>query len=152
MRKALLVLGILNDSYLDWMIASGVRREIATGDVLIHEGKPVDSVFLVLDGALSVTSRAMGNREVARLLSGEIVGEMSFIDSRPPSATERAIERSSVLVLARASLQAKLDTDSPFAARFYSLRYADLRDKYGEPLLWDDAAPVVSFDPSRRQR
>jgi hypothetical protein len=47
MRKALLVLGILNDSDLDWMIAAGTKREIGPGDVLIHEGKPIDSLFLM---------------------------------------------------------------------------------------------------------
>jgi CRP/FNR family cyclic AMP-dependent transcriptional regulator len=129
MRKALLVLGILNDSDLDWMIAAGAKREVAPGDVLIHEGRAVDAVFLVLDGALTVTSRAMGDREIARLLSGEIVGEMSFIDSRPPSATVQAVEKSSVLVLPRTSLQAKLNAEPVFAARFYKALAVFLSDR-----------------------
>lgn len=129
MRKALLVLGILNDSDLDWLIATGVKREIAPGDILIHEGKPVDSVFLVLDGALAVTSRAVGDRELARLLSGEIVGEMSFVDSRPPSATVRAVARSLVLAVPRTALQGKLDTEPSFAARFYKALAVFLSDR-----------------------
>jgi CRP/FNR family cyclic AMP-dependent transcriptional regulator len=129
MRKALLVLGILNDSDLDWMIATGAKREISPGDVLIHEGRPVESIFLVLDGALSVTSVAMGNRQIARLLSGEIVGEMSFIDARPPSATVSALERSSVLVVPRSALQAKLNADPVFGARFYKALAVFLSDR-----------------------
>jgi CRP/FNR family transcriptional regulator, cyclic AMP receptor protein len=129
MRKALLVLGILNDSDLDWMIAFGVRREIESGDVLIHEAQPIDSVFLVLDGVLSVTTRTMGNREAARLLSGEIVGEMSFVDARPPAATVRALEKSRVLAVPRSALQAKLDGEPPFAARFYKALAVLLSDR-----------------------
>jgi CRP/FNR family cyclic AMP-dependent transcriptional regulator len=129
MRKALLVLGILNDSDLDWMIAAGAKREIAPGDVLIHEGRPVDALFLVLDGALAVTSRATGNREIARLLSGEIVGEMSFVDSRPPSATVCAVERACVLVVPRSALQARLNAEPLFAARFYRALAVFLSDR-----------------------
>ena len=54
MRKALLLLGILNDSDLDWMIAAGTKREVASGSVVIQQGRPIDEMFLVLDGVLSV--------------------------------------------------------------------------------------------------
>src|ERR1700681_1721019 len=54
MRKALLLLGILNDSDLDWLIATGSKRVLSPGTVLIRQGDPIDDVFLVLDGVLSV--------------------------------------------------------------------------------------------------
>ena len=58
-------------------------------------------------------------REIARLNTGEIVGEMSFVDARPPSATVKALDDSTVYALPRAVLNAKLATDLGFAARFY---------------------------------
>jgi hypothetical protein len=94
MRKSLYFLGILNDSDIDWLIAAGHRREIAAGVNLIEEGVPTDSVFLVIDGQFSVRTAALETREIARLMSGEMLGEMSFVDSAPPSATVRALERS----------------------------------------------------------
>lgn len=129
MRKALFFLGILNDSDLEWMIAAGVKRDIAPTQVLIHEGKRVDSVFLVLDGKLSVEVAALGNREVARLQCGEVVGEMSFADSRPPSATVKAVEPAVVLEIPRHLLQARLAQDAGFAARFYRALAVFLSDR-----------------------
>jgi len=129
MRKALFFLGILNDADVEWMIATGTKRHLNPGEVLIQEGKTATSVFLVLDGALSVIARAAGNKEVARLRSGEIVGEMSFVDSRPPSATVQAVEASSVLAIPRSDLEARISQDAPFAARFYRAMAVFLSDR-----------------------
>jgi len=119
MRKALYFLGILNDSDIDWLMAAGSRREVAAGSRLIEEGRRIDSVFLVIDGAFSVRTAALGNREVARLMSGEVMGEMSFVDQAPPSATVQALEPSFVLDIPRRRLNTKLAEDLGFAARFY---------------------------------
>lgn len=119
MRKALYFLGILNDADIDWLVAAGSRREIAPGLTLIDEGKAIDSVFLVIDGAFAVRTRALGGREIARLMSGEVMGEMSFVDQAPPSATVQSLEPSFVLDIPRRRLNAKLAQDSAFAARFY---------------------------------
>jgi CRP/FNR family transcriptional regulator, cyclic AMP receptor protein len=119
MRKALYFLGILNDSDIDWLVAAGSRREIGAGIKLIEEGRPIDSVYLVVDGAFAVRTAALGGREVARLLSGEVMGEMSFVDNSPPSATVQAMEQSLVLDIPRRRLNVKLAEDPGFAARFY---------------------------------
>ncbi len=119
MRKALYFLGILNDSDIDWLMAAGSRREVGAGGTLIEEGREIDSVFLVIDGAFSVRTKASGGREVARLMSGEVIGEMSFVDRTPPSATVRALEASFVLDVPRRRLNGKLADDAGFAARFY---------------------------------
>jgi len=129
MRKALFFLGILNDADVEWMISAGAKQHLNPGEVLIQEGKAATSVFLVLEGVLSVVARAAGNKEVARLRSGEIVGEMSFVDSRPPSATVQAVEPSSVLAIPRIGLEARLSQDAPFAARFYRAMAVFLSDR-----------------------
>jgi len=149
MRKALLYLGILNDSDIEWMIAAGVKQEVAPSEVLISEGKPISALFVVLDGKFSVVVGSLGNREVARLQAGEVVGEMSFVDSRPPSATVRALERSVVLAIPRNVLTAKLAQDPLFASRFYRALAVFLSDRlrgtvavlgYGSGTLIDDNA------------
>jgi CRP/FNR family transcriptional regulator, cyclic AMP receptor protein len=119
MRKALYFLGILNDSDIDWLVAAGSRREIGAGIKLIEEGLQIDSVYLVIDGAFAVRTAALGGRAIARLMSGEVMGEMSFVDHAPPSATVEAMEPSLVLDIPRRRLNAKLTEDTAFAARFY---------------------------------
>lgn len=127
MRKALFFLGILTDEDLEWMIANGNRRQVPAATLLIREGQPVDALYIVVDGALSV-SVGTPPRLLARLHVGEIVGEMSFVDSRPPSATVMSAEDSVLLELPRGPLSVRLD-DPPFAARFYKAMAVFLADR-----------------------
>jgi CRP-like cAMP-binding protein len=129
MRKALLLLGVLNDNDLDWMLAAGTRRELPTGSILIRQGDPIGEVFLVLDGVLAVRTQKTGDANIARLRCGEIVGEMSFVDSRPPSASVHALEPSVVLAIPRSVFEKRLEGDAPFAARFYRALAVFLSDR-----------------------
>ena len=119
MRKVLYLLGSLNDDDAEWLIANGTKQQLAPGTAIIEEGRHPDALYIVLDGSLGADVAALGGQEVERLLAGEIVGEMSFVDARPPSATVRAREPSVVLAIPRRLLTRKLEQDSGFAARFY---------------------------------
>jgi CRP-like cAMP-binding protein len=121
MRKVLFLFGQLNDDDVEWLLRAGRKRPVAAGETLIHQGSHVDSVFIVLTGRLAVRLRPRhgDEREIARLNAGEIVGEMSFVDSRPPSATVRALDDSTVFAVPKAVLAGKLAADQGFAARFY---------------------------------
>ncbi len=121
MRKVLFLFGQLNDDDVEWMLTAGTKRFVPAGGVLIEQGVPVDAVFILLEGKLAVwlRSRRGPEREIARLNAGEIVGEMSFVDARPPSATVKALEDSTVFALSKATLTRKLAADPGFAARFY---------------------------------
>ncbi|MEM7051279.1 MAG: cyclic nucleotide-binding domain-containing protein [Acidobacteriota bacterium] len=118
MRKVLYLFGQLNDEDVEWITENGQKRALDAGQVLIRQGVPVDALFFLLRGKLSVHLGA-AEREIARLNVGEIVGEMSFVDARPPSATVRSSTAALVFALDRALLLAKLDRDMGFAARFY---------------------------------
>ena len=156
MRKALFFLGILNDSDLDWMIAQGTKKDIPAGSILIHEGRPLDSVFIILDGRLAVSTSSVVGKDIASLMCGEIVGEMSFLDSRPPSASVRAVEKCSVLAISKKRLSDKLENDSAFAARFYRALGVFLSDRlratvgllgYGKGQKLDDKEFADEIDP-----
>lgn len=120
MRKVLFLFGQLNDDDVEWMMRAGRKHFVPQGGVLIRQGVEIDALFILLEGHLSVWLASRGSeREIARLNAGEIVGEMSFVDARPPSATVKALEDSTVYALPRAVLNAKLASDLGFAARFY---------------------------------
>jgi CRP-like cAMP-binding protein len=121
MRKVLFLFGQLNDDDIEWMLGAGTKRHVPAGEILIEQGVPVGFVLILLEGRLAVwlKPRHGPEREIARLSAGEIVGEMSFVDARPPSATVRALEDSTVFSISRAALNAKLDADQGFGARFY---------------------------------
>jgi CRP/FNR family transcriptional regulator, cyclic AMP receptor protein len=118
MRKVLFLLSQLSDSDLDWMISHGQRQRVAAGTVLIHEGRDIDMLYVLLDGVWEVTGSRLGGQPI-RLSCGEVVGEMSMLDSRPPVATVTAATNSTVLAIPRLDLKIKCEEDSDFAARFY---------------------------------
>jgi CRP/FNR family transcriptional regulator, cyclic AMP receptor protein len=127
MRKALYFLGIMDDADTQWLIRHGTRRTLAPGDLLIEEGKRQEWLYFVLDGALVVSTRAVSS--VAVLKAGDVVGEISFVDSRPPSASVRAEAPSQVGAVPRAALSKKLREDVGFAARFYRSLAVFLADR-----------------------
>ena len=117
LRKVLYILGQLSDSDVDWLAGAGKRVKEAKGTKIINFGVSLSQVFIVLDGELSVqTNKGI---ELAKVSSGEILGEMSLVDSRPPSASVVVLQDAVVLALDKTVLQAKLDLDTGFSSRFY---------------------------------
>lgn len=119
MERILFILGILEDEDVDWLVSAGSRRELASQEVLIREGEHVDAIYLILSGEFVVSIERSQDTHIARLASGEVVGEMSFVDHLPPSATVTAIEPSVVLMIRRSVLERKLEQDVGFAKRWY---------------------------------
>lgn len=117
MRKVLYLFGQLNDSDLDWLIARGAKQRVSPGETLIEKGKNIDALYILLDGILEVSG--LPNEKRVRLNSGEVVGEISLLDSRPPTATITAVSAAELLRVPRDALMEKLRLDSDFAARFY---------------------------------
>jgi CRP-like cAMP-binding protein len=119
MRKVLYFLGQLSDTDVEWLIRHGARQQVPAGACLIEAGQPVGALYVVLDGALAVAVPGQRQVQTAHLGSGDVVGEMSFVDARPPSATVKVLEDAVLLSIPRPKLAAKLEEDTAFAARFY---------------------------------
>lgn len=119
MKKVLVFFGELDDRDVDWVIANGRQETLEEGASLVEEGKPVGALYIVLTGAFAVTVVALGSEEVVRLGAGEVIGDISFVDSRTASGSVRAISRSAVYAIPRAALTRKLREDLGFASRFY---------------------------------
>ncbi|MGE3609509.1 MAG: Crp/Fnr family transcriptional regulator [Bacteriovoracaceae bacterium] len=60
--------------------------------VLMHEGDLSQSMYLVLKGELQITKKD-GDKELllGYIKEGELVGELSFLDQLPRSATVKAV-------------------------------------------------------------
>jgi CRP-like cAMP-binding protein len=145
MRKVLFILGQLNDADVEWLAAVGEHQKIAPGTELIREGVDIDTVYLILDGQMSVWA---GNRvKLATVASGDILGEMSLVDASKTSASVKCEVESVVLAIPKSVLRERLRTDIAFAARFYKALALFLADRmrntikrmgYGDPA---DAPP-----------
>lgn len=138
MRKALYILGDLEDRDLIWLSRAGTVRSLAPGETLISAGREIAELYFVTDGRLAVTT---GSGEAVAILSlGEVVGEMSFVEKRPPVASVAAIEESRVLAVPRGAILAEFERDTGFAARFYRALAVFLSDRLRSATAPDPAA------------
>jgi CRP/FNR family cyclic AMP-dependent transcriptional regulator len=127
MRKVLFLFGQLTDEDVEWIGRIGHRRQVAGGEVMIHEGRDVPLLYILLDGRADVVVSGIGT--VATMEVGDIFGEMSFIDAMPPSATVQAGVPSVVLAVDKAELGRRIAADPTFGCRFYRALAIVLSDR-----------------------
>jgi len=86
---------------------------IPAGELVLREGDPGDSLYVVLDGELEVTKR-QGDQEIQLALyePGQFFGEMALLEQAPRSASVRALRESSLLVIGQAAFQTLLTCSS----------------------------------------
>ncbi len=84
-------------------------------------------LIFLLEGEFLVSAQGVG--EIARLGVGEIVGEMSLLDSAPPSATVVANGDCTALFLDKDALLRRLEADAAFGSRFYKALAVFLADR-----------------------
>jgi len=130
MRKVLYMFGLLSDTDVQWIAKTGVLTRLRGGDVVTHEGEPTDALIFILEGELIVSNLALG--QFARMGVGEIVGEISLVDSAPASATVTASGEGLALFLDKDLLLAKLAADNGFGSRFYRALAVFLADRLRE--------------------
>src|SRR5258706_368112 len=85
-------------------LSAMVRQDLVRGQMLVAQGEPSDSLFMVLHGALPVRRTGDSSR-IADLRAGELVGEIVFFANAPRTADVIAIRDTSVLVLTRTAYQ-----------------------------------------------
>lgn len=117
MRKVLYILGQLDDTDVDWLSRTGERQKHAAGATLIKAGVPTEHLYIVIDGSLSVVLTS--GFKLAAVGVGEILGEISLVDSRPPTASVVVENDCVVLAVPQRVLRDKLKKDQGFAARLY---------------------------------
>lgn len=127
MRKVLYMLGQLADSDIEWLAGAGRTRRLEAGTTLIRAGMPPAALYVVLEGELQVVDDRAGL--LAELASGEIVGEMSFVDRTPPQASVIAGVEARVLEISRRALDARIEADAAFGMRFYRALSIFLADR-----------------------
>ena len=81
------------------------RRSVKTGTVIVREGEPGDSMFIVSTGQVDA---ACGEGEksvtVATFSDGDFFGEMAVLSGEPRTATVTAVKNTELLELSRENL------------------------------------------------
>src|SRR5215211_7370998 len=82
---------------------------IPAGQLVLREGDPGDSLYVVIDGELEVTKR-QGNQDVLLALyePGQFFGEMALLEQAPRSASVRTLRESTLLMISQGAFQTLL--------------------------------------------
>ena len=88
------------------LAARGTRRRFARGDVLMRQGEPSLSLYVILSGRVRVdrTTDSGTTMMLAELGPDEIVGEMGVLDAEPRTATVTAVADTETLELLASAL------------------------------------------------
>jgi tetratricopeptide (TPR) repeat protein len=81
-------------------------RTFQPGEIVVREGNPGDSMFIICNGDVSVVTKDKSGKDVqlADLSEGDFFGEVSLLTGRPRTATIYAISYTEALELKRISL------------------------------------------------
>src|SRR5262249_49795750 len=85
-----------------------------TGGAVVHQGDEGDSLFVLAEGRVDVSVRAVAGgseQSLATLGPGDYFGEMSLLTGAPRSATIRASEETRLVVLRKEALRPLLVAD-----------------------------------------
>ena len=102
--RSLTIFKQLSDDDLQELAGLIEHRQLATGDVLFHQGDPGDALFIVRRGQLMVRVVDVRGVEkvVAYLQPGDHLGETSLLTGEEHDATVQALEQAEMLVLPKA--------------------------------------------------
>ena len=106
----------LTEADIDLLEEASTTLQLPVGQVLMSEGSPSGSLYVILEGEFEVLKRA-GSQDVLLAIrgAGEVMGEMSLLDQTPRSATVRALVPSQVLEIGQEAFR-HLVSASPSAA------------------------------------
>lgn len=83
-----------------------VRRVAKVGEVIVREGDPGDSMFIVSTGEVRATVLRNGQQvPVATMRDGDFFGEMAVLSGEPRTATVTAVKATELLELSRENLR-----------------------------------------------
>ena len=74
------------------------REKFEKGKMIFQQGDAGEAFFLIVSGEVAII---VGDKEVARIGQGQLLGEMAMLDNSPRSATAEAGEDTIVFSMAR---------------------------------------------------
>jgi CRP-like cAMP-binding protein len=120
LREADLFENVLNAEQFELLAQYSKTLELARGAVLMKQGDPPSSMFIIMEGAasVSVTGRDGEVNEVAISATGDVAGEMSLMTGAHRNATVSALSRMRVLEIKKEAIEALLKNSPELLERF----------------------------------
>jgi CRP-like cAMP-binding protein len=97
---------------------AALGRFYADGEIVVRQGDPGDSLYVVQDGEVEIISEDDGSEVVLRHAGRhEVLGEMALFEHRPRSATIRARGKARILTLDKQNFLRRINEDPSLAFR-----------------------------------
>jgi CRP/FNR family transcriptional regulator, cyclic AMP receptor protein len=104
--RSIPIFSSLSDRELDLLLTYTTTKRVKKREFLCRRGDPGHQLFAVMEGRLRVVGQGGEGREVVFnfMDPGDVIGEVSLLDSQPRSASVEAVEDATVLALHRRDL------------------------------------------------
>lgn len=119
----------LSDRELDLLLTYTTTKRLKKRAFLCRRGDPGLQLFALMEGRLRVVGEGGEGREVVFnfMDPGDVIGEISLLDSQPRSASVEAVEDSTLLVLHRRDLLPFFERNPKAAMKLASVLAERLR-------------------------
>ncbi len=118
----------LTPAQLDWVSHRAHRRVFPTGRNVMIVEQPGEAVYIILHGTVKVYTEQGGRDAILSILgSGDLIGEMSLIDSVGRSASVVTLEDSLMLWMDKVTFNYILDNFPPIARNLVKILSARVR-------------------------
>ena len=127
----------LQETEREELAEDATMHVFSTGEMIIREGDPGRSVYVILDGQVKVFTRDNGNNELelATLGVGQFFGEMSLVSGKPRSSSVAALELSVVVELSYDSMAKVIEQNQAVKEvleEYHKIRKKDTLEKLAE--------------------
>jgi CRP-like cAMP-binding protein len=86
-------------------------KRLFINEYLMHEGQESKEMYYLQSGSLAIfKKKADRDVQIGTIMSGELVGEMSFLDGKPRSATVKALQECVLVVVPREKYEQLMET------------------------------------------
>jgi signal transduction histidine kinase len=100
-------LGSAPRNELAWLAQHGTLRHLKAGEILSHKGEPVEGLYVILSGHVTLSvDRATGRQKAIEWRTGELSGNMPYSRLKAPPGDAIAEESTEILAVPRQQFHA----------------------------------------------
>jgi eukaryotic-like serine/threonine-protein kinase len=93
--------------------------EIAAGEIVVRQGEPADTAYIIVKGRCEVTREDRGESRVLRVMeTGEVFGETAILAGSPRTATVRALTDLTLYSITGEVFEREVGRWNPWVAQF----------------------------------
>jgi CRP-like cAMP-binding protein len=132
----------LRDDFLVRLASVMDELSFPSEHTIFTEGQEGRSLYIVVSGLVRVH---IGDRDLAKLKQGDVVGEMSLFDSEPRSASVTTLENCECLMLTQLQLYDAIDETPGIAINIIRLLSRRIRELNSKVNVYEAKNPTPDF-------